>query len=69
MRYIHSIPLQVSESHHIAIFSMWNEGTKSVNLIEAGSGVQVSKFGNEGTGLKSIKDIGWVKDQQVTFKV
>ena len=48
---------------------MWNYGTNSVSLISKGRNVEDSKFGGEGTGLKSMKDINWKIGQKIQFIV
>ena len=60
---------QIDEFRRVTIFSMWNEGRHSVRLIEAGAGVEVTAFGGEGTGLKSMKDVHWDDGQRISFKV
>ena len=37
--------------------------------MESGPGVEVSKFGGEGTGLKAMKDLDWDEDTLITFRV
>ena len=37
--------------------------------VEHGEGVIVSKFGGEGTGFKSMKDVKWKNDEDVTLIV
>jgi hypothetical protein len=52
-----------------AIFSMWNDGTSSVEAVKAGPGVDISTFGGEGTGIKSMCDADWKEGDLVTFRV
>jgi len=47
---------EVEVGHRVAIFSMWNDGNRSVEEICHGPGVKVETFGGEGTGLKSMMD-------------
>ena len=49
----------------VAIFSMWNKGGDSVELASQGDGVEVTDFGGEGTGLKSMKPLPWLEDEEV----
>ena len=37
--------------------------------VENGTGVIVSKFGGEGTGFKSMKDVEWKNNEDVTLIV
>ena len=37
--------------------------------VKHGEGVIVSKFGGEGTGFKSMKDVKWKNDEDVTLIV
>ena len=37
--------------------------------VEHGEGVIVSKFGGEGTGFKSMKDVNWKNNEDVTIIV
>ena len=60
---------QLDGNRRVAIFSLWNNGTTSVELVDQGPQVQVSKFGGEGTGLKSMRDLAWTEDSIVTFRV
>lgn len=60
---------EISPTEKVAIFSLWNENLNNVTLVHQGMGVQVSKFGFEGTGLKSMKPIPWELESDVTFKI
>ena len=60
---------QKENNERVAIFSMWNEGSHSVELVNVGPGVKVSEFGGEGTGIKTIKDLNWKEGSNVTFNV
>jgi hypothetical protein len=62
---------QIDPRRRVAIFSMWNDGTAegSVSLVRSAIDVKVSAFGNEGTGLKSMKEVHWREDDLVTFIV
>ena len=62
---------QINSERRVAIFSMWNDrsGCGDVKEIEHGEGVIVSKFGGEGTGFKSMKDVNWQNDEDVTLIV
>jgi len=60
---------QIDNQRKVAIFSMWNEGTNSVELVKAGPGAVVTTFGGEGTGLKCMKDFDWHKNNPVTFQI
>ena len=60
---------QTANNGKVAIFSMWNNGTDSVELESAGPGANVTTFGGEGTGLKCMKDFKWEKDVPVTFRI
>ena len=62
----------IQQLHHkkrVAIFSLWNNEKTSVEFVESGPQVQVSKFGGEGTGLKSMRDLNWIEDSLITFRV
>ena len=48
---------------------MWNYQSNDVGLISKGKEVKVSEFGGEGTGLKSMKQIKWEKNQRIQFVV
>ena len=60
---------QLPNNERKAIFSVWNEGYYSVELIKAGENVEVSKFGGEGTGIKTMKRFHWHEDREITFCV
>lgn len=60
---------QIDEDRRVAIFSMWNHGKDSVEELDHGEGVEVSEFGGEGTGLKSMKDFAWKEGEEVTFVI
>ena len=60
---------QLRGGKRVAIFSLWNNDTTSVEFVDSGPGVEVSKFGGEGTGLKSMRDLDWTENSTVTFRV
>lgn len=60
---------QLPNNERKAIFSMWNEKTYSVEAVEVGPGVEASKFGGEGTGIKTMLSVDWQEDNLITFKV
>lgn len=62
---------QINSERRVAIFSMWNDrgGCGDVKEVEHGEGVIVSKFGGEGTGFKSMKDVNWKNNEDVTLIV
>ena len=60
---------QVDQNTRVAIFSMWDQGTKMVECLESGRCVRVSGFGGEGTGKKAMRSLDWRLGETVTFKV
>ncbi len=60
---------QLPGGQRVAIFSVWNCGHNSVEAIEAGADVEVSEFGGEGTGIKSMKHVDWKTKETVTFRI
>ena len=52
-----------------AIFSIWNSGPINVELVEANSKAEVSKFGGEGTGIKTMMAFPWREGDFITFQV
>ena len=60
---------QKENNERVAIFSLWNKGSYSVESVGAGPGVQVSEFGGEGTGIKTMRDCDWREETSVTFSV
>ena len=60
---------QKENNERVAIFSLWNKGSYSVESVGAGPGVQVSEFGGEGTGIKTMRDCDWKEETSVTFSV
>ena len=52
-----------------AIFSVWNYKNINVELIEANPEAEVTKFGGEGTGIKTMLDFPWNEGDLVTFKI
>ena len=40
-----------------------------MSLIKGGEGVDISDFGGEGTGMKSMKQINWRPNQKIRFEV
>ena len=63
---------QRSPNERLAIFSMWCrvDGVDCPEEVRSGDGVTVSRFGGEGTGLKSIKeDFPWKENEDVTVRV
>jgi hypothetical protein len=62
---------QINGERRVAIFSMWNDdnGNGSVGEVAHGEGVEVSSFGGEGTGLKSMKDVAWREGEEAIFTV
>jgi hypothetical protein len=55
------IQQRVSDDDKIAIFSVWHDDDsgEKVQLVEHGDSVQVTPFGGEGEGLKSIRPLNW----------
>jgi len=60
---------QLPNNERKAIFSMWNEENISVYLVNAGEGVDVTEFGGEGTGIKTMRDFDWKEGDDITFQV
>ena len=48
---------------------MWNQDYNSVYLVNAGEGVEVTEFGGEGTGIKTMRDFNWKEGEEITFHV
>ena len=48
---------------------MWNERNDIVSQISKGPSVEVRKFKYEGTGLQSIKQIDWMPNEPVLFRM
>ena len=48
---------------------MWNERNDIVSQISKGPSVEVRKFKYEGTGLQSIKQIAWMPNEPVVFRM
>ncbi len=67
----------------VAIFSVWDPGTqhdpeadsaavpedRRVKVHASGPGVRVDRFGNEGTGVRTMVDFPWKNDETVRFLV
>ena len=67
----------------VAIFSVWDPGSqhameadpdavpteRRVRVHESGAGVRVDRFGNEGTGVRTLMDFPWKVDEVVRFFV
>lgn len=61
---------EITKGRRVAIFSMWNDGKgNDVEILDHGPGVEVSEFGGEGEGLKSMMDFDWKEDEEITFIV
>uniref|UniRef100_A0A914WER7 Cas1p 10 TM acyl transferase domain-containing protein n=1 Tax=Plectus sambesii TaxID=2011161 RepID=A0A914WER7_9BILA len=60
-----------SEDDKVAIFSVWHDDqlNQKVQLIEKGDKVEVTPFGGEGEGLKSIRPLNWKIGDQIEFEV
>ena len=52
-----------------AIFSIWNSGPINVELVEANPKAEVSKFGGEGTGIKTMMTFPWREGDLITFQI
>ena len=48
---------------------MWNDRDDVVSQISKGSSVVVRKFKYEGTGLQSMKQIDWMPNEPVLFRM
>ena len=67
----------------VAIFSVWDPGNqhamqadpdavpmeRRVKVHRSGTGVRVDRFGNEGTGVRTMVDFPWKTDEPVRFFV
>jgi len=67
----------------VAIFSVWDPGTqhdleadpdvvppqRRVKVHGSGPGVRVDRFGNEGTGVRTMVDFPWQLDETLRFLV
>ena len=56
------------------IFSVWDEKEntaedRQVKVLEHGDGVEVSRFGGEGTGIKTMMPYDWSIGEPIKFKV
>ena len=60
---------QLPKNKRKAIFSMWNQDYNNVYLVNAGEGVEVTEFGGEGTGIKTMRDFDWKEGEEITFHV
>ena len=60
---------QLPNNKRKAIFSMWNQDFNSVYLVKAGEGVEVTEFGGEGTGIKTMRNFDWEEGVEITFRV
>ncbi|XP_048746805.1 uncharacterized protein LOC125659241 [Ostrea edulis] len=67
---------ELYDGRKMAIFSVWDSQTnddpskdKRVQVTYSGEGVEVSRFGNEGTGGKSMMPWEWEVDEPVQFKL
>ncbi|XP_061183496.1 uncharacterized protein LOC133191772 [Saccostrea echinata] len=67
---------ELYDGKKMAIFSVWDSETntdpsedKRVQVIYSGEGVEVSRFGNEGTGGKTMMPYEWVVGEPVQFKL
>ena len=63
---------QLRNNKRVAIFSMWCRVEPNEDCpkeVSNGRSVTVSRFGNEGTGLKSMRDLPWKENEDVTFRV
>ena len=53
----------------VVIFSLWDDGNNVVTEKEKGDAVTVYSFKGEGSGKKSIKQLDWRPDEEITFEV
>ena len=53
----------------VAIFSLWDDGHNIVTEKKKGDGVTVDTFNGEGRGKKSIKQLDWRPNKEITFEV
>ncbi|XP_062576916.1 uncharacterized protein LOC134238823 [Saccostrea cucullata] len=67
---------ELCDGKKMAIFSVWDSETnvdpcedERVKVIYSGEGVQVSRFGNEGTGGKTMMPFEWVVGEPAKFKI
>lgn len=70
---------ELGDGKKVAIFSVWDPGSqddprsvdqdKRVQVLHAGEGVRVSRFGGEGTGGKSMTDFDWKVGEKLRFMV
>ena len=60
---------ELHDGRRKAIFSVWNNKNIDVELVEANPEAEVTKFGGEGTGIKTMLDFLWNEGDLVTFKV
>lgn len=57
-----------ADNKKYALFSLWDAGNK-VEIVDWGEGVQVGRFGNEGTGANSHTEFDWKLNEPVRFLV
>lgn len=70
---------QLDKTHRVAIFSVWDDSVgddptavtqeKRVEVLSSGAGVEVSRFGGEGTGGKSLWPLSWSVRKTYRFLV
>lgn len=67
---------ELYDGKKMAIFSVWDSSSntdpsedKRVQVAYSGKGVEVSRFGNEGTGGKTMMPLEWKLNEPVQFKM
>ena len=53
------------------IFSLWDQqdGSHKAELVSKGEGVEVSRFGGEGTGYHALKEVDWHPNENIVVQV
>ena len=60
---------ELHDGRRKAIFSVKNHETVNVELVKANPEAEVTKFGGEGTGIKTMMDLPWKEGDLITFRV
>ena len=60
---------QDADEKRVAIYSLWNNGEGTVQCEDQGEGVVVSNFVEDGTGLRSLRDLDWNLGETITFTI
>ena len=60
---------QDKDEKRVAIYSLWNNGQGTVQCEDQGEGVVVSNFVEDGTGLRSMRDLDWNLGETITFTI